>query len=94
METPPLTFTLALEPVHCPKCGITFLVPQAYIDQRRRDGRRMSCPNGHRLWFPRTPTPPSTPAPAEVQKLRRQLVKAVHDAEQAEARAQDASSAS
>ena len=84
MESP-IIYPLALEAVHCPTCGATFCVSQSFVDQRRRDGRRIYCPSGHRLYFPPTPRPATVPA--EVRTLKRQLIRAVHQAEQAEARA-------
>jgi len=81
-----LIYNLKLEPLTCPTCGATFAVAQALLDQRRRDGRRFCCPAGHRLYFP-----PNAAAgnPTEVRQLKRRLVRALHDAEQAEAHAQD-----
>ena len=72
----------------CCVCGIEFGLADDVRDAFRRTGKRFRCPNGHRLYFPQAPSPAATaPTAAEVKKLKRQLVQAAHDREQAEAAA-------
>ncbi len=68
----------------CYKCGIAFGVPECYNEIRRRDGRRFWCPNGHAQCYPKKK---HTPAGERSLEDRQQLIKAIHDAEQAEAKA-------
>lgn len=62
----------------CCSCGIEFGLPDNYIERRRKDGRSFYCPNGHLLSWSKT----------EADRLRDELAKEKHRAEQAQANAQ------
>jgi hypothetical protein len=47
----------------CCNCGIPFLFPQSYYDQRQMDGKGFSCPNGHEQHYSKT----------KEQKLREEM---------------------
>jgi hypothetical protein len=79
----------------CGTCGIQFCVPDEYLRCHARDGEDISCPNGHTSLY-ETVTEESDTSPSkggreqrETVELRRQLMKAIHDADQAEARKLD-----
>lgn len=74
--------------IDCCECGLMFLVPKTWMDRRQKDGRGFRCPNGHKMFYP---APASTPKPDDDKEVerRRELVLALHRAEQAEARAAD-----
>lgn len=71
----------------CAKCGIPFAVPEAVYYERSVEGEEIICPNGHgEEYGPREAEKPAEDT-AKVTELRRELVHAIHRAEQAEARA-------
>ena len=80
--------TVPMVAMHCCKCGIPFAVPKEWDVQRRYDYRYFNCPNGHRQAYVEPETPPKPGASLED---RQELVLAIHRAEQAEARAAEAS---
>lgn len=57
------TATVSLTRTSCATCGIVFAVPAQWLDERRGDGDRFYCPNGHGLSFGET----------EAQRLRKEL---------------------
>lgn len=65
-----LTVQREFAEVPCSMCAITFYVPQGFDDARRRDGRALFCPNGHRLSYGET----------EADKLRRERDRLKQDA--------------
>jgi hypothetical protein len=84
-----VTFNLTVPMVamHCYKCGIPFAVPTDWDAQRYYDHREFWCPNGHGQTYAKPETPPKPGASLEDQEL----VLALHRAEQAEAKAAEAS---
>jgi len=91
-----------LETDQCLFCGIMFAMPLGYADQLRKEGTHYYCPSGHEQWYvvpgkskgddddegeewkkPKSESSPTT-------ELRRELVHALHRAEQAEAKAAEA----
>ena len=67
MSTASKTYTIShtdtLFVFHCSECGILMGVADDWMDDARRDGRRIHCPNGHWMSYRRT----------EADKLRAQL---------------------
>lgn len=66
--------------IPCAYCGFLIVVPEYFRDMRRNDGRKFSCPNGHKNTV--------SPEPMGRQKSRAErvaIIQAVHNAEQAEA---------
>ncbi len=50
---------------NCPKCGFTFMVPEAFPEQRRKDHKTFYCPScGSGIWYP---------ADNEEERLRKQV---------------------
>jgi Zn-finger nucleic acid-binding protein len=43
------TVTLVLE--ECPTCGIVFGLPRNWLNNSRRRGKSIYCPNGHTFWY-------------------------------------------
>lgn len=72
----------------CFECGIFFAVPKLYVESQIEDGNDVYCPNGHINQYAR-PDELQGPTATE-QKLRADLMAALHRAEQAEARASEA----
>lgn len=62
------------------RCGITFMVPDTWERKRREDHTGFYCPNGHVQYFL---------AKTEAEKLREQLAREKHQAEQTQARLRD-----
>lgn len=84
-----------LSVVTCATCGVTFAVPTLLRETRRMQGRGICCPNRHR-WEPDITLDELVDDCVEragesktVRKLRIELGKALHRAEQAEARNTD-----
>jgi hypothetical protein len=46
-----LSVTISLQRTSCCVCGITFAVPERWIQERRDKGGNCYCPNGHSLIF-------------------------------------------
>jgi hypothetical protein len=80
------TVTVPLEALCCPDCGALFAVPEIFL--RQKDGDDITCPNGHQNCWPRQDDDDAKDSP-KVKDLRRELVHAMHRAEQAEARTAD-----
>jgi hypothetical protein len=83
------TFPLEMAYVFCGSCGIPYGVPLEYL---RMKETCVYCPNGHENEYDMKDedAPEVEKDSAKVQELRRDLMRAVHDREQAEARATDA----
>ena len=47
-------YTATLEAQECTACGIVFAMPDSLVKQRRSDGVRFYCPNGHWLAYTKT----------------------------------------
>ena len=60
----------------CGQCGMTYAVPQEWLDERKRRGDTFWCPNGHARVF----------RPTEIETLRKQLAQAQHCCDQERAR--------
>lgn len=63
MAVTQLKYEELLETHVCINCGISFAMPQWFIDTRRKDKRLFYCPNGHNLSYNE----------GEADKLRKQL---------------------
>lgn len=70
-----LTYTVALEVVTCPSCGIPFGMPEWYERDLRNDHRTFYCPNGHGQHFY---------AKSEAEKERERRIRAEARAARAE----------
>lgn len=75
-----MSFTLELtaEQLCCSVCGITFYAPENWVRAKREKHDTFWCPNGHSQHFPHE---------TEAEKLRRELAREKHKAEQAQAQA-------
>ena len=73
---------VAMQQCVCSECGIPFYVPRVYFDAKINADEEVICPNGHGNLYE---TEEHT-ATTENAALRRQLIQALHRAEQAEAR--------
>lgn len=60
----PATVEVAIVPVECGNCGITFGLGEAFRDARLDDGQSFYCPNGHHI---------SWEGANEKKRLKRQL---------------------
>lgn len=73
------TDALTLEVIECAHCGTPFAVLEHMLNERRRDGETLYCPNGHSLSYTVTTE----------ERLRKQLesaqARARHEADQREA---------
>lgn len=74
--------------LHCPECGFIFGIPKWVFEYRRDNEIEIFCPNGHASEYGNNDEKEQR-APAEVKSLKRQVVKLLHDREQAEAKATD-----
>jgi hypothetical protein len=36
----------------CSECGISYAIPESFVEQRRKDHKTFYCPNGHGRHFP------------------------------------------
>lgn len=61
---------IVLKTLRCGECGMTFGVPQFWIEERRRVGGEFHCPNGHTRIFRET----------QNERLQRELTVAKCDA--------------
>jgi uncharacterized Zn finger protein (UPF0148 family) len=71
--------------LQCGKCGVTFFIPTGFISSKPR----VCCPNGHKNHY----ATDEEKASAKVMKVRRELIHAIHRAEQAEAKASEGKAA-
>jgi hypothetical protein len=74
---------IVMHQMPCEECGIVFMAPLTLVNARTRTGEGIYCPNGHELFFDK----PEPTKPSVSLEDRQRLVRAMHDAEQAEARA-------
>lgn len=51
-KTNVLTVEVALEPITCGACGVTFGLPTALLTTYRRTHQTWYCPNGHSRYYP------------------------------------------
>lgn len=58
-----VTTTVAIHITSCAVCGVSFGVPEGYLEARRKDGRTIWCPNGHTLGWAET----------EADRLRKEI---------------------
>src|SRR5206468_8844162 len=88
-EANPMSTTISITMVFetCLECGVVFGMPEVLREYLLKDGEKFFCPNGHEQWF-------CTKEEKEKQQpdtdTRRELVLAIHRAEQAEAKAAEA----
>jgi hypothetical protein len=83
--------TLSLEVLTCVSCGCPFAVPETLLHDVRRLGGTIRCPRGHHNdWQSPEEKTATRDESSNADALRTELLRAVHRAEQAEARARDA----
>ncbi len=46
-----VTYSTVMEATDCCVCGVPFAMPESLMKQRRYDGERFYCPNGHSLVY-------------------------------------------
>ena len=56
MNTSLANYTVPMCPARCARCGIDFMVPQVFDEVCRANGRKVSCPKGHRNVYKARPT--------------------------------------
>lgn len=71
----------------CWKCGVIVGVPADLLHCRQRDGGFLYCPTGHRNWWNVKPKEEPPASEKTKRQLQREILRAKHEAEQAEARA-------
>jgi hypothetical protein len=71
-----ITFSTTLVSVNCAACGMLFAMPEDYEKRRRDDHAPFYCPAGHNNYFP---------GKSVAEKLRDELAREKHRAEQAQA---------
>lgn len=86
-DTTPVTIHYTFIP--CYKCGIVFGWPTTLDTQRRADGRKFFCPNGHEQVFNEGYERRKREKNPDYERQQEQLL-ALHKLEQAEARAEAA----
>jgi hypothetical protein len=64
-----ITLQTTLEIQVCAACGITFAMPDHFVETRREDHKTYYCPNGHYLHFPQQSD--AEKAQAEAEKYKR-----------------------
>jgi uncharacterized Zn finger protein (UPF0148 family) len=79
-------FPLEMAYLFCAECGLPFAAPLEFV--KFKDGE-ICCPNGHGSHFNLKDDETEEKESEKVQELRRNLVRAIHDREQAEARASE-----
>lgn len=84
-----LTATIPLAVLVCWTCGIRYGVDRTFYEILRDSEKSVYCPRGHRSTY--TPVKPQEQIDAEKlkaenERLKRELVQAIHDADQAQAR--------
>jgi hypothetical protein len=77
-----------VEFIHCSHCGIVYGVPEVWANHRKKDNSQFRCPNGHKQCY--APKEDGEQDKPDVNKMRDDLLRATHRAEQAEAAARDA----
>lgn len=80
----PTSFLLELDYLCCGECGVVYCAPVELVRLKGEDG--LYCPNGHETVY-RAKDDDAPAETAKVTELRRELVHAIHRAEQAEAKA-------
>lgn len=71
--------------VPCAECDLPIILPKYFLAMRKQDGKDFFCPNGHPQSFDWDVV---TAGAAKMEReLRRLKVRALHEIEQAEARA-------
>jgi hypothetical protein len=81
---------LTYEAVDCPTCGLVYMLPETFVNRRRKDGQTFFCPSpavaAHRLSFGETEADRLT---AQLERTKRQLESAqarlTHERDQAAA---------
>lgn len=58
--------TVQINPIWCSGCGIPYGLPEGFLDERKRDHKTWTCPNGCVRHYP-------GPKVTEEDRLRRQL---------------------
>lgn len=74
------TVHLTLNHVGCARCGVVFGITREYEERRRADHKEFFCPAGHGNFYG---------GKSEAEKLRDELAREKHRAEQARAWAED-----
>ena len=82
-----MTTTTVYQELTCCKCGIGWAVEYTFYQLRVRQERSIGCPNGHACMFKDTgERKPSDKEHSEMRRLKRQLVRAIHDNDQLQAK--------
>lgn len=84
-----IALTVQMIELHCGTCGILFAVPHSVYLDREEAEEEITCPSGHGEVYTTVQTGKPAEESPKVQELRRELVAALHRAEQSEARATD-----
>jgi hypothetical protein len=92
MNMQPVTIHVTMYTICCHTCGVFFAVPSEVIESRQETGDTIQCPNGDDILVGSPEDEPEAES-AKILELRRELMRAVHDREQAEARASDVKAA-
>jgi phage terminase Nu1 subunit (DNA packaging protein) len=71
---------IGMTAITCCSCGVRFDVPTEWYTARRNDHEWFYCPNGHRQHYT---------GKSEAERLRDELAREKHRAEQAQARVED-----
>jgi hypothetical protein len=82
----PTSYLVSLDYLCCGTCGCVFCAPSELVRVRGEEG--LCCPSGHLTYY-YTDSAEEAEESAKVQELRGELVRAIHDREQAEARASE-----
>jgi uncharacterized Zn finger protein (UPF0148 family) len=80
----PTSFLVSLDYLMCGECGCVYAAPSELV----RIKGELCCPNGHLTSYDKSGEDEDAD-PVKVIELRRELVHAIHRAEQAEARASE-----
>jgi outer membrane murein-binding lipoprotein Lpp len=67
------TETVTLQEVTCGECGITYAVPQRWLEEKQETGKGFHCPNGHGRCYRETETMRISKQLKDEQKHREQL---------------------
>lgn len=85
------SITIGMELCHCSECACHFCIPENMFTCRARDGSAISCPGcGYQLIFAEDKKLAEDRKPDQDIERRRELILAIHRAEQAEAKAAEA----
>ena len=81
--------SVAMEQFHCWECGVLFAVPSYWAREKFKNDEHIHCPNGHEFHCVWKDREDAKELKEENDRLRRELMQAKHDHDQAEARLRD-----